>query len=75
MKLKGKFYGSVVSPTMLYGLECWAFDRKRKQSIVKMRMLRCSVYFRGVIPPQGKCIPPSQKKYMTLLRKLQIIVM
>jgi hypothetical protein len=30
MKLKDKFYRSVVKPTMLYGLECWSVDRSIK---------------------------------------------
>jgi hypothetical protein len=42
MKLKGKFYMSVVKPTMLYGSKCLVVDRKIEQSmsVTEMRMLR-----------------------------------
>ncbi|KAL4204408.1 hypothetical protein AMTRI_Chr01g131910 [Amborella trichopoda] len=42
MKLKGKFYRTVVRPTLLYGVECWA-DKKQythKMRVAEMRMLR-----------------------------------
>jgi hypothetical protein len=42
MRLKGKFYKSIVRPTMLYGSECWAVDRTIEQtmSVAKMIILR-----------------------------------
>jgi len=40
-RLKGKFYRSVVRPTILYGLECRAVGRKieYRMSVAEMRML------------------------------------
>jgi len=40
--LRGKFYKSVVRPTMFYGSECWTVDEKIEQrmSVAEMRMLR-----------------------------------
>jgi len=42
MRMKGEFYKSMVKPTMVYDLECWAVDRKIELStkVVKMKMLR-----------------------------------
>jgi len=41
VKLKGKFYKSVVIPTILCGSECWVFDwRIEQSSVAGMRMLR-----------------------------------
>jgi hypothetical protein len=46
MRLKGKFYRSVVRPTMVYGysymVQCWTVDRRIKQciSVAEMKMLR-----------------------------------
>jgi len=41
MRLKGKLYNNVMKPTMLYGSESWANDKKIEQrmSVVEMRML------------------------------------
>ena len=41
-KLKGKFYRTVIRPTMLYGTECWATKKQHisKMSVAEMRMLR-----------------------------------
>ncbi|KAL4188350.1 hypothetical protein AMTRI_Chr08g159640 [Amborella trichopoda] len=42
MRLKGKFYGTTVKPTLLYKAECWA-DKKQytyRMSVAEMRMLR-----------------------------------
>ena len=40
--LKGKFYQTAISPTLLYGTECWAIERyhAQKMSAAKMCMLR-----------------------------------
>jgi hypothetical protein len=42
LKLKGKFYRTVIRPAMLYGAECWPTKRQHIQqlSVVEMRMLR-----------------------------------
>jgi hypothetical protein len=42
MRLKGKFYRSVVGPTMLYSSECWVVDRRIELSmnVTEMKMLR-----------------------------------
>jgi hypothetical protein len=42
MKLKGKFYATVVRPVMLYASECWALKKREEQKIqvAEMRMLR-----------------------------------
>ena len=42
IKLKGKFYRTVIRPAMLYGSECWAIKRQHisKMSVAEMRMLR-----------------------------------
>lgn len=42
MKLKGKFYRTVIRPAMLYGSECWAMKGQHisKMSVAEMRMLR-----------------------------------
>lgn len=37
---KGKFYKSVVKPTMLFGSECWEFDKKVEQRIDIMYSVR-----------------------------------
>jgi hypothetical protein len=42
LKLKGKFYRTVIRPAMLYGAECWPTKRRHVQqlSVPEMRMLR-----------------------------------
>jgi hypothetical protein len=42
LKLKGKFYRTVIQPTILYGAECWPTKRRHVQqlSVAEMRMLR-----------------------------------
>jgi hypothetical protein len=42
LNLKGKFYRTVIRPTMLYGAECWLTKRRHVQqlSVTEMRMLR-----------------------------------
>jgi hypothetical protein len=42
LKLKGKFYRTVIRPAMLYGVECWPTKRRHVQqlSVAEMRMLR-----------------------------------
>jgi hypothetical protein len=42
MRLKSKFYRSVVRLTMLYGSECWVVDRRieKSMSVTEMSMLR-----------------------------------
>ncbi|XP_050541046.1 uncharacterized protein LOC126905416 [Daktulosphaira vitifoliae] len=42
MRLKGKFYKTVVRPAMMYGSECWEVDKKVEQRMIaaKMRILR-----------------------------------
>jgi len=41
IKLKFKFYRSVVRPIILFGLECWAVKRvEQNMSVVEMRMFR-----------------------------------
>ena len=42
MRLKGKFYSTVVRPVMKYGSECWAMGKaqERKMQVAEMRMLR-----------------------------------
>jgi hypothetical protein len=42
LKLKGKFYRTVIRPAMLYRAECWHTKRRHVQqlSVVEMRMLR-----------------------------------
>jgi hypothetical protein len=42
LKLKGKFYRTVIRPAMLYGAECWPPKRQhvKQLSVVEMRMLR-----------------------------------
>ncbi|RCV37904.1 hypothetical protein SETIT_8G100500v2 [Setaria italica] len=42
LKLKGKFYRTMITPAMLYGVECWSTKRRHVQqiSVAKMRMLR-----------------------------------
>jgi hypothetical protein len=42
LKLKGKFYRTVIRPAMLYGAECWPTKRWHVQqlSVAEMRMLR-----------------------------------
>ena len=42
MKLKGKFYGTVVRPVLCYGSECWALNKVQEQKlhVAEMRMLR-----------------------------------
>jgi hypothetical protein len=41
-KLKGKFYRTVIQPTMLYGAECWPTKRRHVQqlSVAEKRMLQ-----------------------------------
>lgn len=39
--MKEKFYETIVSPTMTYGFECQALDKKKiKTKFVKMKMLK-----------------------------------
>ena len=42
LKLKGKFYSTVVRPVMKYGSECWALKKAHEQKlhVTEMRMLR-----------------------------------
>ena len=42
MSLNGKFYRTVVRPSLLYGTECWDNKKQHTQkiSVTKMRMLR-----------------------------------
>jgi hypothetical protein len=42
LKLKSKFYRTVIRPVMLYGAECWPTKRRHVQqlSVAEMRMLR-----------------------------------
>ena len=42
LKLKGKFYATVVRPVMGYGSECWALKKaqEKKVQVAEMRMLR-----------------------------------
>ena len=42
LSLKGKFYKTVVKPSLLYGTECWANKKQHTQkiNITKMRMLK-----------------------------------
>jgi hypothetical protein len=42
LKLKGKFYRTVIRSVMLYGAECWPTKRRHAQqlSVAAMRMLR-----------------------------------
>ena len=42
LKLKGKYYSTVVRPAMIYSSECWALKRRqeRKLSVAEMKMLR-----------------------------------
>jgi hypothetical protein len=42
LKLKDKFYRTVIRPAMLYGAECWPTKRRHVQqlSVAEMRMLR-----------------------------------
>src|ERR1700761_1095214 len=42
LKLKGKYYCSVVRPAMIYSSECWAIKKSQEQklSVAKMKMLR-----------------------------------
>ena len=42
LNLKGKFYKTVVIPTLLYGMECWANKKQHIQnmSVAEMRKLR-----------------------------------
>ena len=42
LKLKGKYYSTVVRPAMIYSSECWTLKRsqERKLSVAEMKMLR-----------------------------------
>src|SRR5215469_4018623 len=42
LKVKGKFYATVVRPSMTYASECWALrkDQERRLQVAEMHMLR-----------------------------------
>jgi hypothetical protein len=42
LKLKGKFYSTVIRPAMLYGAECWPTKMRHVQqlSVAEMRMIQ-----------------------------------
>jgi hypothetical protein len=42
LKLKGKFYRTMIRPAMLYGVECWPTKRRHvhQLSVAEMHMLR-----------------------------------
>src|ERR1700761_971193 len=42
LKLKGKYYSTVVRPIMLYSAECWALKKSQEQKVkvTEMKMLR-----------------------------------
>ena len=42
IKLKGKFYKTVIRPAMLYGIKCWAVKRKHIQ---KMTVVEVIMFF------------------------------
>ena len=39
IKLKGKFYKTVIRPAMLYGIKCWAVKRKNIQKMTVVEMI------------------------------------
>ena len=39
IKLKGKFYKTVIRPAMLYGIKCWAVKRKHIQKMTVVEMI------------------------------------
>ncbi len=42
LKLKDKFYSTVIRPALLYGTECWTtkYENEQKIRVTEMRMLR-----------------------------------
>lgn len=42
VRLKGQFYMTEIRQAMLYGVECWAMDKKLKEKVqvTKMCMIR-----------------------------------
>ena len=45
LRLKEKFYKTVIRPAMLYGIECWAVKKQyvSKMNVAEIRMLRWMV--------------------------------
>ncbi|KAF3621797.1 Mitochondrial pyruvate carrier 1 [Capsicum annuum] len=46
-KIKGKFYGVVVTPALLYGVECWSVKKAhiQKMKVTEMRMLEATLCY------------------------------
>ena len=42
IRLKGKFYRTMIRPNMTYGIECWSIKKQhmQKMDVVGIRMLR-----------------------------------